>query len=96
MNKDIKQFLVQLIGPYGLVIVKGKPQQFIEEATSRIVLERRITDRKMDIDPVAGSALYSGRYIGCWIHIQELPDPQETLNLETYDKDRVANTREWR
>ena len=82
MDEDDKQFLVQLIGPSGVVVVDGKRQQFIEMAPSRSLLERRIAKQKMDIDPVTGSHQYEGRFIGCWIHIQELPDPQETLNLE--------------
>ena len=81
MPDEIRQFQIQLIGPMGVVRVNGKAQRFIEEATSRLDLERRLIERKMDIDPIKGSSLYAGRFIGCWIDVRELPDPQETLEL---------------
>lgn len=81
MSSDIKQFLVQLVGPSGVLMVKGKAQRFIEEAMNRDEIERKLVDRKMDIDPIKGSVLYQGQYIGCWIDIRELPDPQEALDL---------------
>ncbi|ODB84913.1 hypothetical protein A3194_14205 [Candidatus Thiodiazotropha endoloripes] len=81
MPDEIKQFQVQMIGPMGVVRVNGKPQRFIEEAISRLALERRLAERMMDIDPIKGSSFYKGRFIGCWIDVQELPDPQETLEL---------------
>lgn len=81
MPDEIKQFQVQMIGPMGVVRVNGKSQRFIEEATSRLALERRLAERMMDIDPIKGSSLYKGRFIGCWIDVRELPDPQETLEL---------------
>ncbi|MEN8131245.1 MAG: hypothetical protein ABFS45_13840 [Pseudomonadota bacterium] len=87
MSEEIKQYLVQMIGPSGLVTVNGKPQQFIEEATSQQELEKRLTKQKLDVDPVFGSSLYAGRFVGCWIHIRELPDPQESLDLEAKGKD---------
>ncbi len=81
MPDEIRQFQIQLIGPMGVVRVNGKAQRFIEEAVSRLELEQRLTERKMDIDPITGSSLYAGRFIGCWIDVRELPDPQETLEL---------------
>jgi hypothetical protein len=78
MSKDNKKYLVQLIGPAGVVRVSGKPQRFIEEAPSRFEVERRLVDRKMDIDPIMGSNHYGGQFIGCWIDIRELPDPHAT------------------
>lgn len=86
----IKQFLVQLIGPSGVVEVNGKKQQFIEEATSTQDLEQRLAQQKLDVDPVKGSRLYAGRYIGCWIHIQALPNPQGSLELEQPSKKTMA------
>lgn len=82
MSEAIKQFLVQLIGPSGVVEVNGKKQQFIEEAASSQELEQRLAQQKLDVDPILGSRLYAGRYIGCWIHIQALPNPQGSLALE--------------
>ena len=77
-----KQFLVQLIGPSGVVRVNGKPQQFVEMATDGQALELRMGEQKLDIDPVLGSRLYPGRFIGCWVHVRELPNPQGKLELE--------------
>ncbi len=82
MPEETKQYLIQLIGPLGVVIVNGKAQRFVEEAPSRLELERRLADRKMDIDPIKGSSHYEGRFIGCWIDVRELPDPQVSLGLE--------------
>ena len=77
----LKQFLVQLIGPTGVVVVNGKPQRFVEEGESQLDVARRLEDRKMDIDPIKGSSAYEGRFIGCWIDIRELPHPQSSLDL---------------
>ena len=77
-----KPFLVQLIGPSGVVRVNGKPQQFVEIATDGQALEQRMAEQKLDIDPVLGSRLYPGRFIGCWVHVRELPNPQGKLELE--------------
>jgi hypothetical protein len=82
MSEETKQFLIQLIGPTGVVIVNGKVQRFIEEASSCQELERRLVDRKMEIDPIKGSRHYVGQYIGCWVDVRELSDPQNTLELE--------------
>jgi len=82
MSEAIKQYLVQMIGPSGIVEVNGKRQQFIEEASSQHALEERLAKHKLDVDPVIGSSLYKGRFLGCWIYIQELPNPQGTLELE--------------
>lgn len=82
MSEAIKQYLVQMIGPSGIVKVNGKPQQFIEEADTKHALEERLAEHKLDVDPVIGSSLYKGRFLGCWIYIQELPNPQGTLELE--------------
>ena len=78
MSKENKKFLVQLIGPAGVVKVSGKLQRFIEEAPSSLEVERRLVDRKMDIDPITGSYHYGGKFIGCWIDVRELPDPHTT------------------
>lgn len=75
MADETRQFLIQLIGPQGVVVVNGKAQRYIEEAANRIELERLMVKSKMDIDPITGSALYEGRFIGCWIDIRELPHP---------------------
>ena len=75
MSEATQQYLVQLIGPSGVIEVNGRKQQFIEEATNRQALELRLNQQKLDIDPLLGSNLYPGRFIGCWIHIQSLPDP---------------------
>ncbi|MCP3871218.1 MAG: hypothetical protein GY703_24590 [Gammaproteobacteria bacterium] len=82
MSGENQQFIVQLIGPSGLVEVNGKPQQFIEEACSQRELEQRLAEEKLDVDPILGSSLYAGRFLGCWIHIQALENPQGTLELE--------------
>ena len=75
MPDEIKQFQVQMIGPMGVVRVNGKSQRFIEEATSRLALERRLAERMMDIDPIKGSSFYKGRFIGCWIDCPGTPGP---------------------
>ena len=82
MSEVIKQYRVQLIGPSGVVEVNGKKQQYIEEAASQQDLEQRLSQAKQDIDPILGSRRYTGRFLGCWIDIQELQDPQGTLELE--------------
>ncbi len=78
MSNENKQFLVQLIGPTGVVRISGKAQRFIEEAQNSLEVERRLVDRKMDIDPITGSSHYGGQFIGCWIDVRELPDPHTT------------------
>jgi hypothetical protein len=82
MPDETKQYLIQLIGPLGVVRVNGKAQRFVEVASSRLELERRMADRKMDIDPINGSSRYEGRFIGCWVDVRELPDPQVSLRLD--------------
>jgi hypothetical protein len=71
-----------MIGPSGVVRVNGKPQQFIEVATDVQELEKRMAEQKLDVDPLLGSRLYEGRFLGCWLHILELPNPQGKLELE--------------
>ena len=78
MSTENRQFLVQLIGPTGVVRVNGKAQCFIEEAPSSLEVERRLIDRKMDIDPITGSYQYGGQFIECWIDVRELPDRHAT------------------
>jgi hypothetical protein len=82
MPDETKQYLIQLIGPLGVVRVNGKAQRFVEEASSHLELEQRLADRKMDIDPIKGSSRYEGRFIGCWVDVRELPDPQVSLRLD--------------
>ena len=77
-----KPFLGQLIGPSGVVRVNGKPQQFVEIATDGQALEQRMAEQKLDIDPLFGSRLYKGQFLGCWVPIRELPNPQGKLELE--------------
>ena len=91
MNESTQQFLVQIIGPSGVVKVHGKRQQFVEEAPNRQVLEKSLTAQKLDIDPVMGSRLLPGRYLGCWVHIQALPDPQGTLDLDKSTEDTSSS-----
>lgn len=72
---------MQIIGPNGIVSVNGKVQRSIEEALNGDEIEAKLDSLKMNIDPLKGHQLYEGRYLGCWIDVQQLPEPQEELDL---------------